>query len=117
MEKFHDCTTRGPQHEVCAISGEDGNGDSRLHIAHIIPTEHYEVYPISGVQENEVTIDNADDYTVSDKWDMTWDREFNGIALLDHFRSLWVSRFWAIDPDTMTIVVLAPCKSPLHHSH
>lgn len=53
------------------------------------------------------------EFSPVDKWEMTWDREFNGIALLYCFRSLWVSRFWAIDPETMTIVVLAPCKQLL----
>lgn len=117
MKNFHDDATRGPQHQVCAISGlvpEEGN---RLHIAHIIPTEHYQVYPISGMQHSEVPAADLDDYTPGDKWDMTWDREFNGIALLDHFRSLWVSRFWAIEPETMTIAVLAPCtRASLSHS-
>lgn len=115
MRKFHDDTHRGPQHTVCAISGLATDDGSRLHITHIIPAEHFAVYPISGVQEGGGVV--LDDYNDGDKWDMTWDREFNGIALLDHFRSLWVARFWAIDPVTMTIAVMAPCTRRCLLSH
>lgn len=107
MNKFSDDEDAGIQHWKCAITGM-GNLEAGLTITHVVPAEHYEIYPITGKQ-GDIEIPDEEDYTLVDKWDMTWDREFNGIAMLDHYRSLWISRFWAIEPETLTIRVFAPC--------
>lgn len=103
--EFSDSEAAGIQHWKCAITGM-GNLEAGLTITDVVPAELFDLYPISGTQDD--VEDPEEDCTAVDKWDMTWDCELNGIAMLDRYRNLWISRCWATEPDTLTIRVFAP---------
>lgn len=98
----------------CAISGlgrfapENSKlawSDPGLKISHIIPPQHFEVYPV-----DKSDIEDEDD-ELSEKWRMTWDPRENGIVLLGHFHDLWRARLVAIDPPTLTVRCFGPYDS------
>ncbi|KAL1877008.1 hypothetical protein Daus18300_002617 [Diaporthe australafricana] len=76
-----------------------------LTILHIIPPQHFEIYPIdtSGVDEK--------DDELTKKWRMTWHTRENGIALLNHFHALWKARLVAIEPTTLRVRCFGPYNS------
>lgn len=76
-----------------------------LTISHVIPPQHFEIYPIdtSGIDEK--------DDELTEKWRMTWDTRENGIALLHHFHVLWKARLVAIEPTTLRVRCFGPYDS------
>lgn len=97
---------------VCAITGlgglENGKRTGSLVMSHILPAQHYSIYPISGATEEPSCQPDRDDYSPADKWDMTWDARFNSISLCSHLYPLWNARFVAIQPETHIIRVFSP---------
>lgn len=98
----------------CAISGlgrytpENSKlawSDPGLTISHIIPPQHFDVYPV-----DKSDIDGEDD-ELAEKWRMTWDPRENGIVLLGHFHALWKARLVAVEPVTLTVRCFGPYDS------
>lgn len=112
MEGFHSLSNTSGQ--CCAISGlgrytpENSKltwSDPGLTISHIIPPQHFEVYPV-----NTSDLDSEDD-ELAEKWRMTWDPRENGIVLLGHLHALWKARLVAIEPSTLNIRCFGPYDS------
>lgn len=112
MKGFHSHSNTSGR--CCAISGlgrfapENSKlawSDPGLTISHIIPPQHFEVYPVdkSGIED--------EDDELSEKWRMTWDPRENGIVLLGHFHDLWRARLVAIEPSTLTVRCFGPYDS------
>lgn len=89
MKGFHSLSNTSGR--CCAISGlgrftpENSKlawSDPGLTISHIIPPQHFEVYPV-----DKPDFEDEDD-ELSEKWRMTWDPRENGIVLLGHFRDI-----------------------------
>lgn len=98
----------------CAISGRGrhsaGNSqitwyDPSLKMGHIIPPQHFDVFPVP-----RLDMEKGDD-EVARKWAMTWNPQENGIVLLDHFHALWKARLVAIEPSTLEIRCFGPYDS------
>ena len=112
MEGFHSLSNTSGR--CCAISGlgrysPDNSdlawSDPGLMISHIIPPQHFEVYPI-----DKSETDGEDD-ELAEKWRVTWDPRENGIVLLGHFHALWRARLVAIEPSTLTVRCFGPYDS------
>lgn len=112
MEGFHSLSNTSGR--CCAISGlgrysPDNSSlawsDPGLTISHIIPPQHFEVYPI----DNSDT--DGEDDELGEKWRMVWDPRENGIILLGHFHALWRARLVAIEPSTLTVRCFGPYDS------
>lgn len=112
MEGFHALSNTSGR--CCAISGlgrytpENSNlawSDPGLTISHIIPPQHFEVYPV-----DKSDLDGEDD-ELAEKWRLTWDPRENGIVLLGHFHALWEARLVGIEPSTLTIRCFGPYDS------
>lgn len=77
-----------------------------LEAYHIIPPEHFDVYPVNqGSINREVTIDD----TVA-SFDLTWTPPKNAILLLPHIYDLFRARLIAVHPKTLRIRVFAQCE-------
>lgn len=112
MEGFHSLSNTSGR--CCAISGlgryapENSKlawSDPGLAISHIIPPQHFDVFPV-----DRSDIDGEDD-ELAEKWRMTWDPRENGIVLLGHFHALWKARLVAIEPSTLTVRCFGPYDS------
>lgn len=127
MNQFH--KPENSPNKCCALSGEGSwlltedvdeepfyIFDPWLIVSHIIPPEHYDVYPISGSTPDYDAEPQDDDYSLDDKWDMTWHTHFNSIPLLKEYHRFWKARLLAIDPETLVFHVFGPYETiiPYH---
>lgn len=112
MKGFHSLSNTSGR--CCAVSGlgrytpENSKlawSDPGLTISHIIPPQHFDVYPI-----DKSDIDGEDD-ELAEKWRMTWNARENGIVLLGHFHALWKARLVAVEPATLTVRCFGPYDS------
>lgn len=112
MKGFHSLSNTSGR--CCAISGlgryapENSKlswSDPGLTISHIIPPQHFDVFPV-----DRLDLDGEDD-ELAEKWRMTWDPRENGIVLLGHFHALWKARLIAIEPSALTVRCFGPYDS------
>lgn len=100
----------------CAVSGRGKSwcnyptvGPS-LQAYHIVPQQHYHVYPNPDGLGNR---DNDDDDVLYSSarlkgaWKRTWSAE-NGILLLSHLHELFDARLFSIHPDTLRVRAFVP---------
>lgn len=112
MKGFHSLSNTSGR--CCAISGlgryapENSTliwSDPGLTISHIIPPQHFELFPV-----DKSSMDREED-ELAEKWRMTWDPRENGIVLLGHLHALWKARLIAVEPMFLTIRCFGPYDS------
>lgn len=112
MRGFHSLSNTSGR--CCAISGlgryapENSTliwSDPGLTISHIIPPQHFELFPV-----DKSGMDGEED-ELAEKWRMTWDPQENGIVLLGHLHALWKARLIAVEPMFLTIRCFGPYDS------
>ncbi|TVY62406.1 hypothetical protein Focb16_v004282 [Fusarium oxysporum f. sp. cubense] len=118
MDEFrHAC---GVYASCCAVSGE---GDSwvinptigpALQACHIVPQNHYHLYPITQDQED----DGDTGYSprrLQEAWQRTW-APGNGILLMSHLHELFDQRLFSIHPETRRIRAFVPYNVLTKHN-
>lgn len=80
-----------------------------LHACHIVPQQHYHLYPDPEAVAGEVQPQNAmtSNRRLIQAWENTWDPG-NGILLLSHLHELFDARLFSIHPKTLQIRVFMP---------
>ncbi|POR32471.1 Uncharacterized protein TPAR_07325 [Tolypocladium paradoxum] len=98
----------------CAVSGK---GESwcispaigpALQACHIVPQQHYHVYPGTDDPDNDVggSTEDSPRY-LQEAWQQTWSPK-NGILLMSHFHELFDQRLFSIHPETFRIRAFVP---------
>jgi hypothetical protein len=80
-----------------------------LHACHIVPQQHYHLYPDPEAVPGEVQPQSAmsSNRRLMQAWENTWDPA-NGILLLSHLHELFDARLFSIHPKTLQIRVFMP---------
>ena len=95
----------------CAVSSEGepwcpgspiGPG---VQACHIVPQHHYQLYPISGGQYDDV--EDVSPRRLQEAWQHTWNPR-NGILLMKHIHEFFDARLFSINPHTFRIRVFVP---------
>ncbi|KAK1761710.1 hypothetical protein QBC33DRAFT_604003 [Phialemonium atrogriseum] len=96
----------------CAVSGKGQSWCSNpaagpaLQTCHIIPQEHYHLYPDVDTEDD----DNNIEYglcRLRTAWQRTWSAD-NSILLLSHLHELFDARLFSIHPDTFQVRAFVP---------
>lgn len=99
----------------CAVSGMGRSWYANptigpaLHACHIVPQQHYHLYPDPEAVDGELQPQNAmpNNPRLVQAWENTWDPS-NGILLLSHLHELFDARLFSIHPKTLRIRVFMP---------
>lgn len=99
----------------CAVSGMGRSWYANptigpaLHACHIVPQQHYHLYPDPAAADGEGQFQNAlsSNRRLMQTWESTWDPA-NGILLLSHLHELFDARLFSIHPNTLQIRVFMP---------
>lgn len=80
-----------------------------LHSCHIVPQQHYHLYPDPEAIDGEAQPESArfSHRRLMQAWENTWDPA-NGILLLSHLHELFDARLFSIHPKTLRIRVFMP---------
>ncbi|KAL7799200.1 hypothetical protein V8C37DRAFT_366959 [Trichoderma ceciliae] len=96
----------------CAVSGEGRSWcispavGPALQACHIIPQQHYHLYPDPEGLNNTDSIELSPQ-RLQEAWQRTWSAK-NGILLLSHLHELFDSRLFSIHPETLQIRAFVP---------
>lgn len=99
----------------CAVSGMGRSWYANptigpaLQACHIVPQQHYHLYPDPEAVDGEVQPEGArfSNRRLMQAWESTWDPA-NGILLLSHLHELFDARLFSIHPKTLRIRVFMP---------
>lgn len=97
----------------CAVSGKGRSWclspavGPALQACHIIPQQHYHLYPVEEDRGNEDDEIEYSSQRLRLAWQRTWSAD-NGILLLSHLHELFDARVIAINPDTELVHIFAP---------
>ncbi|KAH8656399.1 hypothetical protein BGZ61DRAFT_287436, partial [Ilyonectria robusta] len=109
----------------CAISGMGRSWcvnpsiGPALQACHIIPQQHYHLYPDPEAVDGQVQDENArwSSRRLMEAWERTWSPK-NGILRLSHLHELFDARLFSIHPTTLQIPAFVPYDVILqYHGH